>query len=92
MTRTDGENAVTVDPRMIAETLQMDTYALAETLVGFANDSLPTIDFEAREFRGPMPLDRFDDAVERARRHLEGAHEAFKAWLQDNPDDPEEPA
>jgi hypothetical protein len=75
------------DPRAIAATLDMDTYQLAEQLVTWANDALPTISFEARDFRGPMPLEDFDAQVEKARRYLENAHEAFKAWMQDNPED-----
>jgi hypothetical protein len=64
------------DPRAIAATLDMDTYQLAEQLVTWANDAL-----------GPMPLEDFDAQVEKARRYLENAHEAFKAWMQDNPED-----
>jgi len=79
-----------IDPRVIAESLQMDTYALSETLTVWANDALPSIGFETRDLRGPSSLDAFDEQVAKSRRYLEAAHEAFKAYTQDNPDENDE--
>ena len=79
-----------VDPRVIAESLQMDTYDLAHVLVTWAGEALPSPTFETSTVRGPMPLDVFDERVATARRYLESAHAAFAAWEDDNPEDPEE--
>jgi len=76
------------DPRAIAKALQMDAYQLAEQLTVWANEALPSIGFETRDLRGPQTLETFDERVTVARRYLENAHEAFKAWLEDNPDYP----
>jgi len=84
---TMANEATIVDPRVIAATLQMDTYQFAETLTGWAADSLPSIGFEERKSRGPSSLEAFDEQVEKARRYLEAAHEAFAAYLADNPED-----
>lgn len=80
-------NALTVDPRVIAESLQIDTYDLAGLLVQWSGEAVPVPDFETTHRRGPMPLDEFDEQTEKARRHLESAHAAFEAWEHDNPDD-----
>lgn len=82
-------SALTVDPRVIAESLQMDTYDLAAVLVQWAAEAMPKPDYETRTERGPMTLERFDEHVARARLYLESAHEAFKAWDADNPADEE---
>jgi hypothetical protein len=80
-------SALTVDPRVIAEALQIDTYDLARVLVTWANDEMPQATYETSNQRGPMPLDVFDGRVERARYYLEAAHASFDAWQEDNPED-----
>jgi hypothetical protein len=67
----------TVDIRVIAESLQMDTYDLSGVLVKWAEEALPKPDFETRAMRGPTSLRWFDESVERARRYLESAHAAW---------------
>ncbi len=79
--------SLTVDPRVIAESLQMDTYDLAAVLVKWSGEELNGPDFETSAMRGPTPLDVFDERVERSRRYLEAAHAAFDAWQEDNPED-----
>ncbi len=76
-------DAQTVDPRVIAEALQMDTLDLARVLTKWAGEALPKLDFAAR-FE-PPDLGRFEDAVTVARRYLESAHAAMAAWNEDNP-------
>lgn len=82
-----ADNATIVDPRVIAESLQMDTYDLAAVLVGWARDAVPSPGFETTHARGPMPMDDYDEQVAKARRYLESAHAAFDAWQTDNPED-----
>lgn len=79
--------ATTVDPRVIAESLQMDTEDLARVLTTWAREALPRPEYE-RNWE-PMALEVFDAAVERSRNYLVAAHEAQKAWEQDNPRDTE---
>lgn len=75
--------ATQVDPRVIAEALFMDTSDLARVLTKWAGEALPRLDYDhAWE---PTSLDVFDNAVERARNYLVAAHEAQKAWSEDNP-------
>jgi len=74
-----------IDPRKVAEMFQMDTYQLAEQLTAWAYDALPGGMFNSEDVFGPMPLEDFDAAVEKARRYLVDAHEAMKAWNADNP-------
>lgn len=76
---------VTVDPRVIADALQMDTLSLAQLLCTYASDSLPSETWRERSYE-PCPLETFDDHVARARWHLEAAHAAMQAWNEDNPD------
>ena len=82
------EGTTTVDPRVIAEALQMDTMDLARVLTKWAKEALPQPDFD-RNYE-PSSLDSFDDAVAVARRYLVAAHEAMNAWNIDNPPDPDE--
>ena len=79
--------AVPVDPRVIAEALQIDTYDLARILVEWSGQELTGPTYETSSQRGPTPLVVFDVSVERARRYLESAHAAFDAWDADNPAD-----
>ena len=79
----------TVDPRVIADALQMDTYDLSRILVDWSGKELTGPTYETSSQPGPTPLDVFDARVERARRYLESAHAAFDAWYADNP--PDEP-
>lgn len=76
---------VTLDPRDVAEALHIGTDDLARLLTGWAKEEMPDIDFD-RKWE-PTDLDTFDERVARARRYLEDAHEAMKAWNQDNPED-----
>lgn len=76
-----------VDPRVIAEALFIDTSDLARLLTKWAKDELPAPDYD-RNWE-PMPLEDFDRQVERARNYLVAAHEAQKAWSEDNPEEPE---
>jgi len=80
--------ATQVDPRVIADALLMGTDDLARVLTKWAQESLPSLDYD-RNWE-PTSLDTFDDAMERARNYLVAAHEAQKAWEQDNPETPEE--
>lgn len=75
-----------VDPRVVAETLHMDTLQLAEVLTKWASESLPRVEVGRV---GPTPLETFDERVGDARRYLAEAHAAMDAWNTDNPDDPE---
>jgi len=87
------EGTTTVDPRVIAEALRIDTFALAEMLCTSASDALPTETWLNNEVEfGPRTLESFDDAVVIARRHLTAAHEAMNAWNEDNPLDADETA
>jgi hypothetical protein len=74
-----------IDPRQLAETFQMDTYELAEQLASWAYTALPGNLFNSEDVFGPMPLEDFDAAVEKARRYLVDSHESMKAWSADNP-------
>lgn len=81
--------AIQLDPRVIAESLFMDTSDLARILTKWAKDELPAPEYD-RAWE-PMALEDFDAAVERARNYLVAAHEAQKAWNEDNPEELEEP-
>ncbi len=83
-------NGTNVDPRVIAESLDMDTFDLARVLVKWAGEALPVVEFDRRY--EPPSFEYFDERVARARRLLESAHEAYKAWQIDNPEDVEENA
>ena len=73
----------TVDPRMIAKALLIGTCDLARVPTTWAGEAMPTPNYDhAWE---PMALEDFDYAVERARYYLVAAHEAQKAWEEDNP-------
>lgn len=73
----------TVDPRIVAAALQMDTHDLAKLLCTFASDALPVGTWLERTYE-PLPLENFDERVARARRHLEAAHAAWAAWNAEN--------
>jgi hypothetical protein len=83
-------NGIEIDPRIVAEALQLDTLDLARVLTKWANEALPHPDFDMK-FE-PSSLENFDDAVAVSRRYLEAAHEAMAAWNQDNPPDFDEAA
>jgi hypothetical protein len=70
-----------VDPRVIADALQMDTKELARVLTTWSGEALPMIGFNANWI--PTSLDNFDENVSRSRRYLEAAHEAMRAWDED---------
>lgn len=74
----------TVDPRVIADALQMDTHDLTKLLCTFATDALPIEVWLERSYT-PLPLESFDERVAAARRHLEAAHAAWLAWTAENP-------
>ena len=76
--------ATQVDPRVIADALLMGTDDLARVLTKWAQEALPSLDYD-RKWE-PTSLEYFDDAIERARNYLVAAHEAQKAWTEDNPD------
>lgn len=76
-----------VDPRVIADALGMDTLDLARVLTKWAGEALPIVEFDSKW--KPTDLDYFDSRVEQARAQLISAHEAYKAWEQDNPEDDE---
>jgi hypothetical protein len=78
-------NPTTIDPRVIAESFQMDTYELAEQLTAWAYTALPGGMFNEGDTFGPMKLDEFDAAVEKARLYIAQAHECMKAYHEDNP-------
>lgn len=79
----------TVDPRVIAQALYMDdTSDLARVLTKWAEEALPTVEYD-RTWE-PTSLEQFDDAVARARNLLVAAHEAQAAWNEDNPPEPDE--
>lgn len=77
--------ATQVDPRVIADALMMGTDELARVLTKWAAESMPTPEYD-RAWT-PTSLEDFDDRVERARNYLVAAHEAQKAWEEDNPED-----
>lgn len=79
--------STTVDPRVIAESLDIGTDDLARMLTKWAADALPILDYDHNW--EPTSLATFEDAVARSRRYLEQAHEAQKAWDEDNPPEPE---
>ena len=79
--------ATQVDPRVIAEALFMGTEDLARILTKWAKDELPTPEYD-RAWK-PMALEDFDNAVERSRNYLVAAHEAQRAYNEDNPEEPE---
>lgn len=81
-------NDTTINPRDVAQALDMDTMDLARVLTKWAGEALPTLDFDHKW--EPTPLDSFDESVARARRLLESAHEAMAAWNLDNPPEPDE--
>lgn len=83
-------DAVTVDPRQLAETCGVDLLTLEHTFRRWADDELSQA---ARE--GGLPediytdgndLERFDAHVSAARAHLESAVAVAKAFREDNPD------
>lgn len=73
----------TVDPRVVADALQMDTHDLTKLLCTFASDALPVGTWLERTYK-PLPLENFDERVAGARRHLEAAHAAWAAWTAEN--------
>jgi hypothetical protein len=73
----------TVDPRIVAAALQMDTHDLAKLLCTFASDALPVGTWLERTYK-PLPLEDFDERDAGARRHLEAAHAAWAAWTAEN--------
>ncbi len=80
--------ATTIDPRVVAAALYMETDDLARYLTSQANHALPTIEYD-RNWE-PTSLASFDERVARARLLLVAAHEAQAAWNEDNPPEPEE--
>ncbi len=77
---------IAVDPRVIAESLHIDTDDLARLLTRWAAEALPSPNYDKWE---PTALKHFDERVRTARAYLVDAHKAQKAWNQDNPPDPE---
>lgn len=76
--------ATQVDPRAIAESLMVGTDELARQLTFWASDAMPSLDYDSNW--EPTSLADFDQAIGRARNYLVAAHEAQKAWAEDNPD------
>lgn len=76
-------DGTTVDPRVVAGALQMDTHDLAKLICGFASDTLPTEIWLERSYK-PLGLDDFDERVASARLQLVAAHRAWSAWTADN--------
>jgi hypothetical protein len=79
--------ATQIDPRVIAESLFITTDDLARVLTKWAAEELPKPDYD-RAWE-PMALEDFDYAVARARNYLVAAHEAQRAYNEDNPEEPE---
>lgn len=79
------ETSIPVDPRVIADALHMDTSDLARVLTVWAGEALPSLSYERAW--APTPLEDFDDAVARSRALLVSAHEAQRAWDEDNPEE-----
>lgn len=85
--------AIQLDPRVVADTLGMDTYELAVGLRGWAIDRLRgQIADLGIEITDHDRLDVFDREVGSARNLLEAAVEAEKAYHEDNPLDETEDA
>jgi hypothetical protein len=80
--------AIPVDPRTVAEALRIETTDLARMLTRWADEALPTLEYD-RSWAPPR-LDYFDEQVATARAYLVDAHEAQKAWEIDNPPDENE--
>jgi len=78
--------SVLIDPRAAAEALGVDLLTLAESLRGWAADELDRLMLRQDMEVDGQDLVRFDEAVKRARLHLESAVAVETAWREDNPD------
>lgn len=79
--------AVTVNPRQIADALGVDLYDLARTMRKWAAEELglAAADIAEDRFVDQKDLARFDARVERARLHVEGVVACDIALSEDNP-------
>lgn len=78
--------AVVINPRQAAEALGVDLLTLGDTLRGWAAVELDRLNIGTDIEADGNDLERFDEAVARARQYVESFVAVEKAWREDNPD------
>lgn len=82
--------AVTVNPREVAEALGITLWDLGYNLRRWAKADLERVAERAGKEASDLTLDEFDELVSQARNELAGGIACEQAWAEDNPDDEDE--